>query len=70
MNEIDQVDTRGYGSFKCTGKEGRKFDFAGLSQDLAKLPKNDSLSTGSTALCIDTGVLYMYEQTTKQWYEQ
>lgn len=60
-----------YGSFVPTAVEGNKIAYSGLSADISKLPKtNESLETGSTAYCIDTGVLYMYEKTSKTWYEQ
>ena len=41
-----------------------------LSTDFGKLPTSDSLMTGSSAYCIDTGDYYKYEATTKQWYKQ
>lgn len=45
----------------------RKYE--GLSVDVSKLPHYDNLSTGSSALCIDTGDFYKYEKSTDTWYK-
>lgn len=57
------------GSFVATRVNGNIRDYDGLSKDLDKLPKYDSLQTGSTATCIDTAQIFRYEATTKTWYE-
>lgn len=57
------------GSFVMTGRDSNIYSFKGLSADATKLPKVDAIGTGSSALCIDTGVILMYEKTTKTWYE-
>lgn len=44
--------------------------YEGLSADVDKLPAYDDLLTGSSALCLDTGDLYIYHAGTKQWYKQ
>lgn len=62
-----------YGSFVMTGHDGRRLDYQGLSKDVGKLPtqkNNSDLATGSTAYCIDSGELYIYESLTGQWYKQ
>jgi len=47
-----------------------------MSADVSKLPKRaiypkyKDLTTGSTAYCVDTGELYMYEFTSDNWYLQ
>lgn len=63
-------ETLDMGSFVISGKKGNVYEFKGLSKDVSKLPKVQSIGTGSTAYCIDNGILYMYEKTTKTWYEQ
>lgn len=57
------------GSFECTGFEGNKRKYEGLSADISKLPKYDNLETGSTAMCLDTGELLKYHAQTKTWYK-
>ena len=57
------------GSFVATSISGNIRNYEGLSKDIAKLPKYDNLSTGSSAFCVDTGQLLKYEATTKIWYE-
>lgn len=42
-------------------------NYMGKSIDIPKLPTYDSLATGSSALCIDTGDLLFYDATTKSW---
>ena len=45
-------------------------NYEGLSVDVSKLPKYETgLGTGSSALCLDTGDFYKYEQSTKTWYQ-
>lgn len=62
-------ETLDIGSFTLTEKDGNVYSFTGLSADVLKLPKIQAIGTGSTALCADTGSVYMYEKTTKTWYE-
>lgn len=57
------------GSFVATSVSGNIRNYEGLSGDIAKLPKYNDLSTGSSAFCVDTGQLFKYEATTKTWYE-
>ena len=44
-------------------------NYEGLSADIDKLPHYENLSTGSSALCIDTGDWYKYEKSTDTWYK-
>ena len=57
------------GSFQCTGTEGTKRSYEGLSAHVSKLPKYENLATGSSALCLDTGDYYKYHAPTKTWYK-
>ena len=57
------------GTFVCTSSEDNRRSYEGLSADVSKLPKYDTLGTGSSALCLDTGDFYKYEATTKTWYK-
>lgn len=64
------------GSWVCTSvdKNGNGEliirNYEGLSADVGKLPKYETgLGTGSSALCLDTGDFYKYEQSTKTWYQ-
>lgn len=43
--------------------------YYGFSNEVSKLPKYDSLKTGSTAYCLDNGDTYIYSDATKQWYK-
>ena len=63
-------ETIDMGSFTITGKNGNIYTFTGLSKDISKLPKVQAIGTGSLAICVDDGSSYMYEATTKTWYEQ
>lgn len=65
-----------YGSFVGSRKDG-KYSFTGLSSDVGSLPETirigsegNALGSGSTAYCVDTGELYMYEASSKKWYKQ
>lgn len=58
------------GSFCVTDRDSNIYEFKGLSIDVSKLPKVDAIGTGSTAYCVDDGILYMYDKSTKTWYEQ
>lgn len=70
------ADLPDIGSFRCDTLENGKRNYLGLSTDIAKLPKvatypeYTDLKTGSTAYCVDTGDLYMYEASNDNWYEQ
>ena len=65
------------GSWVCTGVDKNDNgqwnirNYEGLSADVSKLPKynNETLGTGSSALCVDTGDFYKYEQSTNTWYQ-
>ena len=64
------------GSWVCTSvdKNGNGEliirNYEGLSADVSKLPKYETgLGTGSSALCLDTGDFYKYEQSTQTWYQ-
>lgn len=57
------------GSLVATSVSGNIRNYEGLSEDFDKLPKYDDLGTGSTCLFSDTGYLYKYEATTKEWYK-
>lgn len=41
--------------------------YMGKSADISKLPTYESLSTGSWAMCTDTGSVLFYEASTKTW---
>lgn len=58
------------GSFECTGSEGKKRFYSGLSADVSKLPTYDDLATDSSAKCVDTGDFYFYHAPTRTWYKQ
>ena len=59
------------GSFECTGFEGNKRFYSGLSVDAPdKLPTYDNLETGSSAMCLDNGDFYLYHAQTRTWYKQ
>lgn len=58
------------GSFVINKQTDNVFEFIGLARDVPKLPKVDSIGTGSTAYCADSKELYMYEKTSKEWYLQ
>lgn len=57
-------------SWDVKSKGDNVFEFKGLSEDVPLLPKLKNLATGSTAYCVDTASVYMYERTKKEWYEQ
>jgi hypothetical protein len=59
-----------YGSFKIVEVKGNHKMFMGLSEDVSLLPNDmEGTITGSAALCVDTGELYFYEESTKTWYQ-
>ena len=58
-----------YGSFKLYEVRGNHKFFMGLSSDVHLLPKDmENTITGSMAFCVDTSDLYVYEDTSKNWY--
>lgn len=57
------------GSVKCVRADGNTRDYEFLAADLDKLPKYDSLFSG-TAYCIDTVDIYKYDSTNKTWIKQ
>jgi len=62
-------ETLDMGSFTLTKATNGVYEFKGLSADVSKLPTVQAIGTGSTALCVDNGTIYMYEKTSKTWYE-
>ena len=58
------------GSWECVSAEGHVRNYQGLSSDVAKLPKYEDLGAGSTAMCLDSGDLYLYHAKSKTWYKQ
>lgn len=58
------------GSWKADPQKsnGMFKSYNGLSADVAKLPHY--VDTGSTAYCMDTTEVYMYEERTDKWYKQ
>ena len=71
MGKINMPDTtEQYGSFKLVEVKGNHKMFMGLSSDVTLLPNEmQNTITGSTAFCVDTGELYIYEETSKTWYQ-
>lgn len=55
------------GSFVAMPGSDKVRNYNGLSKDIEKLPKYSDLMTGSSAFCMDTAELYMYEQKSKIW---
>lgn len=62
-----------FGSFKDTmmylKNQNDKLELYGLSQDVGQLP-TENVVTGSTAYCVDTQDVYIFEETTSEWYKQ
>lgn len=56
------------GSFVATDVDGNIRNYDGLSKDVSKLPHY--VETGSSAYCIDTGDIYIYEKSSDTWYLQ
>lgn len=56
------------GSFVATSTNGGIRNYDGLSKDVLKLPHY--VDTGSSAYCIDTGEIYIYEKSSDRWYLQ
>lgn len=57
------------GSIVAVNYKGMLREYEGLSADVDKLPKYDTLETGSSFFAIDTAEVYKYEATTKTWYK-
>lgn len=55
------------GSWQCVGMQGGKRTYWGLSEDVDKLPKY--CVTGSKALCLDNGDVYLWHNSPKEWYK-
>lgn len=55
------------GSWVAIETKERYRSYIGLSEDVEKLPH--SVDSGSTALCLDTGDLYIYHKKTDTWYK-
>lgn len=66
----DNAPVHDLGSWECTGKDGNKRFYTGMSTDVDKLPTYDDLATDSTAKCIDNGDFYYYYAPTKTWHKQ
>ena len=62
-----------YGSFVDSmahvRNENDLHEFYGLSADIAELP-TEGIRSGSTAYCVDTGDIYIFEETNQQWHKQ
>lgn len=58
------------GSFEIVKYENGIYEFAGLSEDIGKLPVVDAVKSGSNAYCIDTGEVFMYEKSSNSWFKQ
>lgn len=70
MPKISIPETEQYGSFKLVEVKGNHKSFMGLSSDVYLLPNNmKNTCVGSTAFCIDTGDVYFYDDTNKQWVQ-
>ena len=57
------------GSIVAFETSGNLRKYIGLSKDVDKLPKYTNLASGSSCLMVDTSSVYMYESTSKKWYE-
>lgn len=64
------TDVPDMGSVKCIKADGNRRDYVFLSADSDKLPTYDDFMSGSSALAVDASAVYVYEQTTKKWYQQ
>lgn len=63
-------DAPDLGSLRCVAIKGSRRFYMGLAADSFKLPKYDSLGTGSYFRALDTGIEKMYNASTKEWYLQ
>lgn len=64
------VEVPDMGSVHNIRANGGRRDYVGLSADVEKLPTYDDLESGSACLMVDTSEVYVYESTTKTWYQQ
>lgn len=64
------VEVPDLGSITCISAKDMLRNYTLLSKDVDKLPTYDNLKSGSTALVVDTSEVYVYELTTKTWYQQ
>lgn len=65
---VKHTDMAELGTWKIASKfKDGKRGYMGYSQDLDKLPTDDTVLTGSWALCVDTGDIYFYHVDTKNW---
>lgn len=55
------------GSWECISSGAGKRTYWGLSEDVEKLPTY--CPSGSKALCLDTGEVYLWHAGLKQWYK-
>lgn len=53
------------GTFVVKSSSSGVYQLYGLSKDVSKLPT--TLAMGSSAYCVDTGDLYMFDSENKQW---
>lgn len=60
------------GSFNSDDPKGQGIrTYYGKSADIAKFAKNCTyVKAGSVAYCVDTGEVYMFEDSDKTWYLQ
>ena len=57
------------GSWECVNAVGMQRYYVGLSTDIDKLPKYDTLDSGSIAICYDTSEKYGYLAPEKEWFK-
>ena len=50
-------------------QQGNVYEFRGLKADMDKL-NPDIIKNGSSFYCMDTGEVYMYDESTKKWLFQ
>lgn len=55
------------GGWEATSADGNIRHYEGLSKDVSKLPHY--VSTGSSALCLDTGDYYKFHKPSDTWYK-
>lgn len=70
---LDGEEIWDLGSLQCVETNGNKREYQGFIEDKAKLPRYDSLGTGSSATLIDKGgvestIFAKYDSQTKSWY--
>ena len=67
----DVSDAPDLGSLRCVqdrGQDGMIRSYRGLQADFSKLPTY--VRTGSSCYMVDSGKLYMYEETGQDWILQ